>query len=312
MYRIGVDLGGTNIAVGVTGEDFSIAASAHTPTRPERGAQAVIGDICGCIENALMFSGIDIGECAGIGIGSPGTCDRDSGTVRQAFNLGWRDVELTKAVSDYFSLPAFLDNDGNCAALGETLAGAARGCRDVIMIVLGTGVGGGVIANGQICSGWRGLGGEMGHMCISMDGEPCSCGQRGCWEAYASVTALIRQAGKAAKLHPDSLLAAAPVLDGLSIYDAMHRGDAAAKAVTDEYARYVAVGITNLINCFYPEMVIIGGGVSRQGEALLGPVREYAAQHFFVGDRALLPRIAAAGLGGDAGVIGAAALVKTD
>ena len=312
MYRIGIDLGGTNIAVGIVDEAHQIAASATSPTRVELGAEQVLDDMAQTVMNALNFTGIDLGECIGIGVGSPGSCDAAAGVVRIAHNLGWNSVPLCEMLHARLGLPAFLGNDADCAALGEVTAGAAQGSGSALLLTLGTGIGGGLVIGGEIFSGFRSLGGEFGHMCIAMDGEKCSCGQRGCWEAYASATALIRQGEAAAKAHPDSVLASVAPLDGKKIFDAAAQGDAAAQAVTAQYAEYLGVGLVSLINALYPETVLIGGGVSGAGEALLTPLREYVAAHFFVGDPGLLPQIRAAALGGNAGVIGAAALVRPE
>ena len=188
------------------------------------------------------------------------------------------------------------------AALAEQVAGAAVGHDNVVLITLGTGVGGGIIVDGQIVSGLGGAGGEVGHSLLVLDGQPCTCGRSGCWEAYASATALIRQG------HPDSLLNRYPVLTGRDVFDADDDGDAAAKAVLDRYYDYVAAGITNLVNILSPEMVLIGGGISRQGERLLAPIRRYVAANCFGGTERPQPVIQAAQLGNEAGIIGAAAL----
>ena len=308
MYKIGVDLGGTNIAVGIVNEENVMVANAHTPTDPGRGAQAVVDDMAECISNALQLSGIGIEECLGIGVGSPGTCDAENGVVVQAFNLGWFQVPVCRMLSERFGIPAYLGNDADCAALGEVVAGAAVGSRDALMVTLGTGVGGGVIIDGRIYAGHHTLGGEAGHMCICMDGEPCTCGEKGCWEAYASATALIRQGERAAAVHPESRLNAMGKLDGLKIFTAMHDGDETAAQVVEAYCRYVAVGLVNLVNVLYPEVIILGGGICAQGETLLAPVRRYIAEHFFVGRPEVMPRLVTAKLGNDAGIIGAAAL----
>jgi len=310
MYRIGVDLGGSKIAVGLVDEDNKIVSKAWTPTRAEAGAEGIVGDILMCVSNALTLYGADIRECAGIGVGSPGTCDVENGTVRNAHNLGWFGVPLCQMLSERTGLPAYVDNDANCAALGEVVAGAAVGCSSALMITLGTGVGGGLIINGKIYSGHRTLGGEFGHSCIMMGGELCSCGKRGCWEAYASATALIRQAERAAEAQPDSALNGLKPLDGEKIFAAAADGDEAATEVVDKYCEYVAVGIVNLINGIYPQTIIVGGGISAAGERLLDPVREYIANNFFVADRALMPELVKAELGNDAGIIGAAALCR--
>lgn len=310
MYRIGIDLGGTNIAVGIVDEQNRLAGSAGTPTRAALGPEQLLDDIAQCVMNGLNFAGILPEECAGIGIGSPGSCDIQNGIVRNAHNLGWENIPVCDMLRQRLQMPAVLANDADCAALGEVVAGAAKGRSSALLITLGTGVGGGYVLDGVIRSGHRGLGGEFGHICIAMDGERCSCGQCGCWEAYASATALLRQAKDAAVRHPESALNACSPLDGQAVYAAAAAGDAAAKAVTAHYAEYVGVGLVSLINALYPEIILIGGGVSGAGNALLDPVRDYIASHFFVSDPALLPELRAAALGSSAGMIGAAALVN--
>ena len=189
------------------------------------------------------------------------------------------------------------------------MAGAAVGCRNMVLVTLGTGVGGGIIQDGKIVSGVGGTGAEVGHALLVLDGEPCTCGRNGCWEAYASATALIRQGKRAAQAQPASLLAGyGGSLTGKDVFDAADKGDAAAKAVVAQYCVYVAAGITDLVNILGPEMVLLGGGISRQGEALLGPVREYVADHCFGGRLRKPPVIQCAKLGNEAGIIGAAAL----
>ena len=208
----------------------------------------------------------------------------------------------------HFGLPARLSNDANCAALAETVAGAAVGCRNMVLITLGTGVGGGIIVDGKLVSGMGGAGGEPGHSLLVLDGEPCTCGRRGCWEVYASATALIRQGREAAAAHPTSLLNRYPELTGRDVFDAADAGDEAAQAVLERYYVYVAAGITDLVNILSPEMVLIGGGISRQGERLLRPIRRYVAANCFGGESRPQPIIQAAQLGNEAGIIGAAAL----
>ena len=309
MYRIGIDLGGTKIAVGIVDEKNHIAASAVNPTRTELGVEQVVDDMAGAVMNALAFSGIDLSECIGIGLGCPGSCDIEAGVVRNAHNLGWDGVPVCTMLQERLGLSVFLRNDADCAALGEVVAGAAKGSGSALLLTLGTGIGGGLVIGGQIFSGSRGLGGEFGHMCIQMGGELCTCGQRGCWEAYASATALIRQAEAAAAAHPESALAQCGTPDGRKIFAAAAQGDETAKQVVQQYAEYLGIGLTNLINAFYPETVLLGGGISGAGDALLDPLRDYVSTHFFVGNPALLPEIRIAALGSDAGVIGAAALV---
>ena len=186
MYRIGIDLGGTNIAVGVVNEHYEIVAEASLPTGAQRPAEQVVADMCRAVELAMEKADITPAHCASIGIGSPGTCDGENGVVARAYNLGWFNVPVCAMMSEHFGLPCHLSNDANCAALAETVAGAAVGCRSMVLITLGTGVGGGIIQDGRIISGVGGTGAEVGHALLVLDGEPCTCGRNGCWEAYAS------------------------------------------------------------------------------------------------------------------------------
>ena len=308
MYRIGIDLGGTNIAVGVVNERHEIVSHTSVPTLAHRSPEAVIADMGHAVRAALDQAGVTAADCASIGVGSPGTCDSDRGVVVRAYNLGWYEVPVCQMLTERFGIPARLSNDANCAALAEYVAGA--GCRNMVLITLGTGVGGGIIIDGKIYAGMRSAGAELGHTVLVLDGEPCTCGRRGCWEAYASATALIRQTGQAALAHPESLLASIPAQDinGRTAFDAAEQGDAAARAVVARYCEYVAAGLTDLVNALAPERILLGGGISRQGESLLGPVREYVAAHCFGQRQGAIPVIAEAKLGNEAGIIGAAAL----
>lgn len=308
MYRIGIDLGGTNIAAGVVDEGQHIVAEVSLPTGAERPAEAVVADICRAAEKAMEKAGITAAHCASVGIGSPGTCDSANGVVVRAYNLGWFNVPVCSMVTAQLGLPCHLSNDANCAALAETVAGGAVGCRNMILITLGTGVGGGIIIGGKIYDGMRGAGAELGHTLLVLDGEPCTCGRRGCWEAYSSATALIRQARQAAAEHPESLLAGAEEITGKTVFDAADRGDETANAVVDRFCDYLGAGVTNIVNALAPEVILIGGGISRQGERLLAPVRRYVERNCFGGPEGAIPIFAAARLGNDAGIIGAAAL----
>ena len=309
MYRIGIDLGGTNIAAGVVDESQHIVAEVSVPTGAERGAEAVVADICRAAELAMAKAGITAAHCASIGIGSPGTCDGSRGVVVRAYNLGWFNVPVCDMVTARLGLPCRLSNDANCAALAETVAGAAVGCRNMVLVTLGTGVGVGIVSDGKLLEGVGGTGAEAGHALLVLDGEPCTCGRKGCWEAYGSATALIRQGRRAALAHPESLLArCGDALTAKDVFDTADGGDETAQAVLAQYYVYVAAGVTDLVNILGPEMVLIGGGISRQGERLLSPVREYVAANCFGGHDRLPPVIEAARLGNEAGIIGAAAL----
>ncbi len=310
MYRIGIDLGGTNIAVGVVNEAYEIVAQHSVPTEADRPAAEVIADMAAAVETVLGQAGLTVADCQSIGIGSPGTCDSCRGVVVRAYNLNWFDVPVCRMLEERFHIPVRLSNDANCAALAETVAGAARGCRNMVLITLGTGVGGGIIIDGKIYGGMRSAGAEMGHVLLVLDGEPCTCGRRGCWEAYASATALIRQTKEAAQAHPASLLAHIPEqeITGRTVFDAADQGDTVAENVIARYCVYVAAGFTDLVNALAPEMILLGGGISRQGERILAPIRAYVADHCFGQHEGAIPVIRAAQLGNEAGIIGAAAL----
>ena len=308
MYRIGIDLGGTNIAVGVVNENYEIVAHHSVPTGASRPAEDVIRDMGDAVEAVLVKAGVSIDQCESMGIGSPGTCDSEQGVVARAYNLGWFDVPVCAMLHERFGIPVRLSNDANCAALAETVAGAAVGCENMVLITLGTGVGGGIIIDGKIYAGMRSAGAELGHTLLVLDGEPCTCGRKGCWETYASATALIRQAKKAAAEHPESLLAQAEEITGLAVFQAADKGDAVAQAVIDQYCVYVAAGFTDLVNSLAPEMILLGGGISRQGERILAPMREYVMNNCFGQKDGAIPVIKAAALGNEAGIIGAAAL----
>ncbi len=310
MYRIGIDLGGTNIAVGIVNEAYDIVVQHSVPTGAERPAAEVIADMVEAVETALRKAGLTVGDCASIGIGSPGNCDDENGVVVRAYNLHWFDVPVCRMLEEHFSIPVHLSNDANCAALAETVAGAARGCRNMVLVTLGTGVGGGIIIDGKIHAGMRSAGAELGHILLVLDGEKCTCGRRGCWEAYASATALIRQTKEAAKAHPASLLAKIPAeeITGRTVFDAADQGDAVAEEVIRRYCVYIAAGFTDLVNALAPEMILLGGGISRQGERILAPIRAYVSENCFGQHEGAIPVIQAAQLGNEAGIIGAAAL----
>ena len=280
MYRIGIDLGGTNIAVGVVDDGHAIVSRVSVPTMASRPAAEVVRDMGGAVEQVLARAGASVADCRSMGVGSPGTCNSADGVVERAYNLGWDHVPVCRMLEQRFGIPCRLSNDANCAALAEQVAGAAVGHDNVVLVTLGTGVGGGIIIGGRIYDGMRGAGAELGHTLLVMDGEPCTCGRRGCWEAYSSAT----------------------------VFDAADRGDETARAVVDRYCDYLGAGLVNIVNALAPEVILIGGGISRQGERLLAPVRRYVERNCFGGKDGAVPVIAPAKLGNEAGIIGAAAL----
>ncbi len=312
MYRIGIDLGGTNIKAGVVDEKYTIVATAKCKTRMPRPAEDIIADMASTARKAVEAAGLTMDDIACVGVGSPGTCNEETGVVEYANNLRFENVPLRRLLSGLLDKEVFIGNDANAAALGETLAGAARGARSSVCITLGTGVGGGIILDGKIYSGFNFAGAELGHTVIVMDGEPCTCGRNGCWEAYASATALINQTRRAMEAHPGSemwkLAGNLDKVDGRTAFDAMRRGDAAGKAVVDAYIHYIACGLINMINIFQPEILCIGGGICKEGDTLVTPLRKEIEDARYSKSCENQTRLCVAELGNDAGIIGAAFL----
>lgn len=308
MYYLGIDLGGTNIAVGIVDEENKIIARASSKTKLN-SAEDVADAMAETAYEALKNAGITIDDVPWIGVGSPGTINKETGIIEFANNLPFKNTPMEKMLSERMGgKKVLMENDANAAAYGEYMAGALKGADNAIAITLGTGVGGGIIIGGRIYDGMRGAGAELGHTLLVMDGEPCTCGRRGCWEAYSSATALIRQACQAAARHPDSLLARLADVNGKTVFDAADRGDETAQAVVDRYCDYLGAGLVNIVNALAPDVILVGGGISRQGERLLAPVRRYVERNCFGGKDGAVPVIAPAKLGNEAGIIGAAAL----
>lgn len=313
MYRIGVDLGGTNIATGVIDENYKIIGRGKVKTRAPRPAEEIFVSIKEAADMAVADAGISYDEISSIGIGTPGSVNKDTGDIEFSNNLKFHNVPAKKMLENIFGKPVFLENDANAAALGEAVAGCGNGVKDFIAVTLGTGVGSGIIIDGKIHRGSNFCGGEMGHMVINVDGIPCNCGRKGCWEKYASATALVSQAVEAMEGNKDSLLwktceGDLNKVDGRSIFAALDMGDEVAKAVVDRYLYYVAVGIANIINALQPEIICVGGGISGQGEKILKPIREIIKNERYSVYANKQAAIVPAALGNDAGIIGAALL----
>ncbi|MBR3290146.1 MAG: ROK family protein [Clostridia bacterium] len=312
MARIGIDIGGTFLKAGVVSDDGQVIATASRPTGAERPADAIMADIAAVAQDAADAAGLTMADIQTVGAGCPGTCNRQTGMVEYANNLHFVNVPLGERLRTLLKAPVYVENDANAAVLGEHIAGAAKGADDCACITLGTGVGGGVMVNGRLITGVNGSGGELGHMVICVDGEPCTCGRNGCWESYASVSALIRQTRAAMQAHPESALwRQAPALDrvdGRTPFDAMRQGDAVAAAVVERYLRYVAAGIINIINIFQPDILCIGGAISKEGDTLLDPIRRTVIQERYNRYSDRQTRLCVAELGNRAGLIGAAFL----
>ncbi len=312
MVRIGIDLGGTNIVAGVMDDHYQLLAKAKCKTNASRPAREIVTDMARMAREAAEKAGVSMSEVAHVGVGSPGTCNAANGIVEYANNLGFDHVPIKAWLEEEVHIPVSIENDANAAALGEALAGAARGARSCVCITLGTGVGGGIILDGKVYSGFNYAGAELGHMVIMVDGEDCTCGRQGCWEAYASATALVRQTRRAMEAHPDSTMwkiaGSLDNVDGRTAFDGMRAGDEAASQVVENYVHYVACGLINVINIFQPEVLCIGGGICKEGETLLKPIREYIFQERYSKFCEQQTRLCVAELGNDAGVIGAACL----
>ena len=310
LVRIGIDLGGTFIKLGVVDDANRIVADASIPTRLSESPEQVAADMCEAALRLLSDSGLSRPQLRGVGIGSPGVIDVDTGTVLYSNNFGWEHVPLAGLIRQRMNVPTFIRNDGQCATLGEVVAGAGMGCRNLILLTLGTGVGGGVVLDGRLLTGGHTGGVVVGHNVIRQGGEPCNCGRRGCLEAYASATALIRETKRAIAAHPDSLLAhcAPDPVRGDTPFEAAKQGDPHAKRIVDEYIVNLGDGICNLVDIFRPDKVLISGGVCNQGPALIEPLNAYVGRHCYGGDWLFIPPVERALLGNRAGIIGAAAL----
>ena len=312
MVYIGIDLGGTGIKVGVVDEKGRILHQGETPTLVGRPYQEIIRDMGECSLKAVENSGHRVSDVAAIGIGIPGIADPNTGVVVFCTNLGWHDVPLRSELQKYIDKPVFIDNDATVAGYAESVAGVSAGCSSSVFLTLGTGVGGGIVINGRPWSGAHGVGSEIGHICLEIEGEPCTCGNNGCAERYTSATAIIRMATQAVKQHPSSLMHTlcggdVSKLNAKIVFDAAKEGDDAAVKIFRRYVNYLCMLIDSIIALLDPEMIVLGGGVSRAGAFLLDAVRERLPRYLMF---KTMPysRIEIAKLGADAGIIGAAML----
>ncbi|MEG1721066.1 MAG: ROK family protein [Pseudoflavonifractor sp.] len=311
MKYLGIDLGGINVAAAVVDESGAILARSKLAT--PRGAEAVAGAMAQAGRQAVEAAGCILEEIASVGIGAPGTIDPVAGVVEYWSNLDFHHVPLVAMLAERLGRPVLLENDANAAALGEYAAGAGKGSASMVAITLGTGVGGGAILGGKLYTGFNYAGMEVGHFVIEYNGRLCTCGRRGCFETYASATALIRRTRERMEDHRESLLwqlikGDPQRIEGRTAFDGAAQGDLLARELVEEYQSYLACGITSLINVFQPEVFCVGGGVAGAGETLLAPVREILAREDYARDSAHRTKLTLAQLGNDAGIIGAALL----
>lgn len=311
MYYIGIDLGGTNVAAGVTDQNGRLLGKASIPC--PRGAEEIADAMAEAARLAIAEAEILPEQCGSVGVASPGSIDPDKGIVFHAYNLGLENVPLAQMVSDRLGgIPTMLENDANAAALGEFVAGAGKGKNSMVAVTLGTGVGAGAVLDGKLYTGFNYAAFEAGHTVIRRGGRQCTCGRKGCWETYASATGLIRSTREAMEAHHESALwqyaTTLEEVNGKTPFDAAQAGDAVAKEVLAEYIEDLACGLANLINIIQPEVLCIGGGICKQGENLMVPLRAALDREEFTKDAAKRAVVCTAELGNDAGIIGGAML----
>ena len=313
-YYIGIDLGGTNIKAGVVNENYEIVSTARVKTNLPRPAEDVCEDMAKTALQAVENAKLTIDDIESIGIGTPGTANSATGVVEYSNNLGFKDFHMAELMGKFIkNKPVYVENDANAAAYGEYVAGAAKGANDAVCITLGTGVGGGIIINGKIYSGFNFAGAEIGHTVIEVDGPQCTCGRKGCFEVFSSATGLVRMTKEAMDEDKNSKMWEMMKEDGNKVsarlaFNAMRAGDETAKKVVDKYIKYLAAGITNTINTFQPDILCIGGGVCNEADPLLVPLKELVKKEVYTRNSAKNTEIVIAKLGNDAGIIGAAFL----
>ena len=304
-YAFGVDVGGTTVKLGLFTREGSLLEKWEIPTHPENGGTAILPEIARSVDDCLLRRGLLKKDVLGIGIGVPGPVD-DDGNVNRCVNLNWGVFNLHEALGGLTGLPVKAGNDANVAALGEYHDGGGKGSRSMLMVTIGTGIGGGFIWNGQILNGAHGVGGEIGHLCVdpAPDAEPCTCGKRGCAEQYASARALGRMAERALSADPDrpSLLRGERELSSKTVFDCAARGDALAQELLDRV--FDVLGLTIAGGCCMvdPELVVLGGGMSKAGQVLLDGILPRFRHHMFHACKGT--RFALATLGNDAGIYG--------
>ena len=314
MYYIGIDLGGTNIAVGLVNEDGRIIAKTETPTLATRPWQELVRDMGTCIREVMEQAGVQEAEIASVGIGIPGVADQKTGVVIFCTNLGWHGIPLRDELHKYIDKPVFIDNDATVAGWAEFQAGVSRGTNSSVFLTLGTGVGAGIVINGKIWAGAHGAGSELGHLTIDVDGVPCTCGKRGCAERYCSATAIIRMARETCADAPNCAIMRAvggdlEKINAKIVIDAAKGGDAIAMQVFAQFIKYLAIVVNNVISFLDPDMIVLGGGVSRAGDFLLDALKQEVGKLLFY-PTLPAPAMRIASLGNDAGIVGAALLGK--
>ena len=312
MVYVGIDVGGTGIKIGVVDGAGKVLEHGETPTLVNRPYQEIIRDMGTCMLDVLQKSGVSKDEVEAIGVGIPGIADNQTGVVIFCTNMAWRNVPLREELRKYLDKPIYIDNDATVAGLAESVCGVSMGSSSSVFMTLGTGVGGGIVLGGRPWSGFHGIGSEIGHIPMDIGGEPCSCGNDGCVERYCSATAVIRMGRQAASQHPESLISTLcggdmEKITAKTVFDAAKEGDDVAMKVFYRYVDYMCKAIDMIIAFLDPEVIVLGGGVSKAGDFLLGAIRERVPRYLLYKTMPYA-RVEIASLGADAGMIGAAML----
>ena len=314
MYTIGIDLGGTNLKGGLCDEHGNVIKKQSTPTDRDSSPDSIMDSMAEMCSSLLKSAGKSVKDLEYVGIAVPGTADPERGELIYCNNLPFLNYPIVKEFKKRFpNCRVYIENDANAAALGEALCGGAKGFRDMVLITLGTGVGGGIIIDGKVFSGFNHAGAELGHCVVNINGRQCTCGRRGCWEAYSSASGLIRSTKEAMARHPESVMweicgRDLEKVDGQTSFRAADRGDKAAKYVVRTYIKYLSSGIINTINVLQPEILCIGGGISNEGENLFAPLIKAVEKEQYSRYCEKKTEIRMAKLGNDAGIIGASML----
>ncbi|MBR6165648.1 MAG: ROK family glucokinase [Clostridia bacterium] len=312
MVRVGIDVGGTGIQVGVLDQKNRILAEESIPTNTSIPFSEQIHQLATCIFTAVASAGVKMDRVESVGAGIPGIANMSTGVIIKCPNMGWYHVPFRGELQKYFQVPILIDNDANVAALAESVAGVSAGTSSSVFITIGTGIGSGIILNGKIWSGFHGIGSELGHVILDLDGVPCSCGNHGCLERYCSATALIRMGREAVQNCPESLILKSVSgnpdrINARTVIDAAREKDPVAVEVYDRYIQYLSQAIANVVNLIDPEIIVLGGGVSKAGDFLLDAIRKTFPKYVLYDDQPM-PDIRLAVLGPEAGIIGAAML----
>lgn len=312
MIRVGIDIGGTGIKIGIVDKTYRIIRESSIPTKTDIPFEEQISRMAACVLSTVREAGFSEDDIETIGIGIPGIASSKTGEVIKCTNMGWFHVPFREIFNRYLDKPVHIENDANVAALAESVAGVSAGTSSSVFITIGTGIGSGIIIDGKIWSGAHHIGGELGHVIFDLGGVPCTCGNHGCLERYCSATALIRMAREAVSEHPESLILRSVDMDpsgieAKTVFDAAHAGDPIALKVFRHYIDCLAQAIGSVVNLLDPEVIVLGGGVSKAGSFLLDPLSREYVKYVVFNDQPM-PPVKLAVLGSEAGIIGAAML----